>query len=103
MTFYNIVCSLEHTILCVCAPSYRSTDQQWPAMGTGTLAAADLGGTACEPHHRTTKQTTHKLENSYTKKVLSLLQKFWSPHQISQPGDPEKGLRTAREFDFEAQ
>ena len=48
--------------------------QQCPAMGTGALAAADLGGVACEPHHRATEQTTHKLENNYTKEFLSVLQ-----------------------------
>ena len=60
--------------------------QQWPAMETGALAAAGLGGAACalsplggdrhQPHHRAANQTTHKLENSYPKEVLSLLQKF---------------------------
>ena len=40
------------------------------------LAAADLEGMACEPHHRATEQTTHKLENSYIKEVLALLEKF---------------------------
>ena len=47
--------------------------QQWPAAGTGALAAADLGGAVCEPHHRATEQTTHNLESNYTKEVLSLL------------------------------
>ena len=36
--------------------------QQRPAAGTGTLAAADLGSKACEPHHRATRQTNPKLE-----------------------------------------
>ena len=72
---------------------------QLPATGTGPLAAADLGGVGCEPHHRTTEQTTHKLENSYTKEVFALLRKFWDPNQISQPGDLAKGLRTPREFE----
>ena len=76
---------------------------QLPAMGTGALAAADLGGVGSEPHHRTTEQTTHKLENSYTKEVFALLRKFWDPNQISQPGDLAKGLRTPRDFDFEGQ
>ena len=48
----------------------RGTDQQWPVAGTGALAAADLGGTVCEPHYRATEQTTHKLESNYTKEVL---------------------------------
>ena len=30
--------------------SCRGTDYQWPAAGTGALAAEDLGGTGCEPH-----------------------------------------------------
>ena len=42
--------------------------QQWPAAGTGALAAADLGGAVCEPHHRAMEKTSN-----YTKEVLSLL------------------------------
>ena len=57
----------------------------------------------CEPHRRATKLTTYKLENNYTKDVLTLLQKCWGPRQISQSGDPAKGLRTPREIDFEGQ
>ena len=63
-----------------------STSQQWPSMGTGALAVADLrgmpgglsplGGGCCYPHHRATEQTTHKLENNHTKEVLTLFQKF---------------------------
>ena len=45
-------------------------------MWTGVLAVADLGGVVCEPHHIATEQTTHKLENSYIKEVLALLEKF---------------------------
>ena len=55
-------------------------------MGTGALAAADLGGKVCglsplgggrlKTYHGATQQTTHKLENNYTKEVLTLLQKF---------------------------
>ena len=66
--------------------SSGDTGQQWHATGTGTLATADPGDAVCGinplggghqlAHHRTTKQTTHKLENSYTKEVLALLQKF---------------------------
>ena len=41
-----------------------------------------------------TEQMTHKLENNYSKEVLTLLQKSWSPQQISQSGDLAKGLRT---------
>ena len=50
--------------------------QQWLAAGIGTLVAAELGSVACESHHRATEQTTHKLENNYTKEVLSLSRKF---------------------------
>ena len=46
---------------------------------------------------------TQKLENNYTKEVLTLLQKVYDPQQILQPGHPAKGLRTPREFDFEVQ
>ena len=56
--------------------SCGGTSQQGPAMETGAPAAADLRGLLCEPHHRATKQTNRKLENSYTKEVLALLQKF---------------------------
>ena len=77
--------------------------QQWPGTGTGALAAADLEGMVCEPHHRAPEQTTHKLENNYMKEVLALLQKFYGPQQIPQPGDLAKGLRSPREFDFEGQ
>ena len=66
--------------------SYGGMGQQWPAVGTGALAAADLGGTVCgvsplggghhQPHHRAAEQTTHKLQNNYTKEALPLLQNF---------------------------
>ena len=69
--------------------SYGGTGWPWPAAGTGALGAAYLGGMACEPPHRATEQTTHKLEDNYTK--------------ISQPGHPAKGLRTLREFDIQGQ
>ena len=88
--------------------SCRSMGQQWPAMGTRALAAANLGGSVCgvsplgeghhQPYHRATEQTTHKLENNYTSEVLELISQ-----QISQPRDLAKGLRTSREFDFGAQ
>ena len=38
-----------------------------------------------------TKWLTYKLENSNTKDILSLLWRYWSPHQASQPGDLQKG------------
>ena len=60
--------------------------QQWPAAGAGALGAADLGYIACglsplggghhEPHHRATKQTIHKLQNNYTKEILTLFRNF---------------------------
>ena len=37
------------------------------------------------------------------KKSSQLLQNFQGPQQIPQPGDPAKGLRIPREFDFEGQ
>ena len=46
---------------------------------------------------------THKLENSNSKEVLTLLWRFWTPHQASQPGDLKKGLRIPRESDLEGQ
>ena len=67
---------LSQTCLRVLSVSCRGTGQQWPAAGTGALHAADLRGTACEPHYRATKQTTHKLESNYTKEFLALLRKF---------------------------
>jgi len=57
--------------------SCRGKGQQWRAAGTGVLVAADLGDAACEPHHRATKQTTHKLKNNFTNEVLALLQILW--------------------------
>ena len=54
-------------------------------------------------HHRTAKQMTHRLQNNYTKEILTVLRKFWDPQQISQPGDLVKGLRTSRELDFGGQ
>ena len=46
---------------------------------------------------------THKLQNNYTKEILTLLGKFWDPQQISQPGDLAKGPRTPIEFNFGGQ
>ena len=43
---------------------------------------------------------THKLQNNYTKEILTLLRKLHDSQQNSQPGDLAKGLRTPREFDF---
>ena len=79
----------------------------------GALPAADLGGAACglgprggdchHLHHGATEQTTHKLQNNYTKEVLALLQTFHGTQQMCQPGDLARGLRTPREFDFRGQ
>ena len=67
---------LSQTCLECLSVSFGGTGQQWPDVGTGTLVAADLGDMMCEPHHRATKQTIQKLDNNYTKEVLTLLQKF---------------------------
>ena len=53
--------------------SCGSMSQQWPALGTGALAAADMGGVACKPNHRGTEQTTNKLEDNYVKEIRALL------------------------------
>ena len=53
--------------------SCRGMGQQWPALGTGALAAADIGGVTCKPNHRGTEQTTNKLEDNYAKEILTLL------------------------------
>ena len=74
----NLVCTraqgphkrLSQTCLECLNVSCRGMGQQWPAAGTGDLAAADLRGAACEPHHRATDNTTHKLENNVPKKFL---------------------------------
>ena len=71
------------------------------ALGTGALAAADLGSARCEAYHRATEQTTYTVENNYKKEVLTLLQKFYGLQQISQPGNLAKGLSTSGKFDFE--
>ena len=48
------------------------------------------------PHHKATKQTTHKLENNYIKEVLTLLWKFKGPQQIYQPGHLAKGTENSQ-------
>ena len=65
--------------------SCRGTGEQWPASGTGALAAADLRHVVCGtsplrgdrhwPHHTAAGKTTHKLQNDYTKEILTLLRK----------------------------
>ena len=44
-----------------------------------------------------------RLENTYIKEGLTLLRKFYDPWEISPTGDPPKGLRTPREFNFGSQ
>ena len=39
---------------------------------------------------------THRLENNNTKEVFTLLWRFWTLHQTSQPGDPTKRLGIPR-------
>ena len=66
--------------------SSRGIGQQWPASRTGALGSADVGHTACGisllgggryyPHHKATKQMTHRLQNNYTKEILTVLRKF---------------------------
>ena len=46
---------------------------------------------------------THRLENRNTKDVLTLLWRFWTPCQFSQPEDPTKGLGIPRESGLEGQ
>ena len=50
-----------------------------------------------KPNPITTGWVTHKLENNYTTEVQPLEQRFWAPHQASQPGDLAKGGRNPRE------
>ena len=46
---------------------------------------------------------THRLENHNIKEVSTLLWRFWTPCQASQPGDPTKGLETPKVSDLESQ
>ena len=62
--------------------------EQGPSVGTGALAAADLGGTVCEPHHSTTEQITYKLENNYTKEVAATPQQTEPDLPVSVQGSP---------------
>ena len=48
-------------------------------------------------------RVTHRLENNNTKEVLTLLWRFWTPCQVSQPGDPTRELGIPREYGFEGQ
>jgi len=68
--------------------SWEVTGQQWPAVGTGALAAADLGGAVWEPHYRAIEQTTHKVENNYTKEVLALCKRLRAHNRF-----PNLGIR----------
>ena len=71
-------------------------------MGTGALAAADLEDVMCKPHHRITEQTTHKLENNYTKKFSHCCESSRTHNRFPNLGISVR-LRTPREFDFEGQ
>ena len=66
------------------------------------LTATDLGGIACEPHHRATEQTTHKLENNYTNKFSHCCESSRAHNTFPDLGISVR-LRTPREFDFEGQ
>ena len=65
--------------------SCGGTGQQWPAVGTGGLAAADLEGKLCgivlleevaiSPPPPQSHQADH-LENNYTIEILALLLKL---------------------------
>ena len=79
--------------------SCRGPGQQWHATGAGILAAGKLGAAACKPHWTDNPQTGEQLYQE----VLILMHNFQGSQQISQPGDPTKGLRTPREFDFKGQ
>ena len=46
--------------------------------------------------HRVTEQTTHKLENNYTKEVLALLQKFYAYNQFPNLGIRQKDWESPR-------
>ena len=46
---------------------------------------------------------THRLENNNSEEMLTLLLTFWTPRQISKPGDLTKGLGIPRESDLKSQ
>ena len=71
-------------------------------MGTGSLAAAVLEDVMCEPHHKAIEQTTHKLENNYTKKFSHCCESSRAHNRFPNLGISVR-LRTPREFDFEDQ
>ena len=50
-----------------------------------------------------THQVGNKLENDNTKEIIPLSWRFWTPYQVSQPGDPTKGLGTPWESALEDQ
>ena len=62
---------LSHTCLWVFECLLCRYGQQWPAEGREALAAANLGGAACEPHHRATEQTTYDWRTIIPKKFLN--------------------------------
>ena len=62
---------LRHTCLWVFECLLWRYRQQWPAEGREALAAANLGGSAREPHHRATEQTTYYWRTIIPKKFLN--------------------------------
>ena len=67
--------------------------QQWPATGTGALATADLGGTACETHHRATDNP--QIGEQLYQRSSHTFAKVLGPTTDSQPEDLATGLRTS--------
>ena len=62
-----------------------------------------MGTIAIKSNPITVRWVTHRLENRNTKDVLTLLWRFWTPCQFSQPEDPTKGLGIPRESGLEGQ
>ena len=75
----------------------RGTGSSGPGR-CGVLAQVLLEQIAISPkidpvaYHRPAGWVTLKLENSHTGKVHTLVQRFWTPHQASQPEEPAKEL-----------
>ena len=73
--------------------------QQWPAMGTGALAAADLGHTVLPTIEWSSRQPTNW--RTVTPRKFFHCCKRSTVHNDSPTGDLAKVLRTTRGFDFE--
>ena len=82
--------------------SYGGTGRPWPATGTGALGAAYLGGMACEPPHRATEQTTHKLEDNYTKKFLHCCKSSRAHNRFPNPGIRQRDWELSGNLTFKA-